>query len=115
VSVFYAAGPLEAQMCGASRVAVVGGGNSAGQAAIWLARGGALVTLLHRRADLRETMSDYLIHDFGRYGVTVRDASGVAELRGDGGGRGRAGREARAPALHATGADAVGKVTGGVV
>ena len=58
---FYAAGPPEAQLCGASRVAVVGGGNSAGQAAIWLARGGALVTLLHRRADLRETMSDYLI------------------------------------------------------
>src|SRR5207244_160475 len=61
VSVFYAAGPPEAQLCGASRVAVVGGGNSAGQAAVWLARGGALVTLLHRRADLSETMSDYLI------------------------------------------------------
>ena len=42
-SVFYAAGPPEAQLCGASRVAVVGGGNSAGQAAVWLARGGALV------------------------------------------------------------------------
>src|SRR5207302_3224296 len=52
---FYAAGPPEAQLCGASRVAVVGGGNSAGQAAVWLARGGALVTLLHRRADLGET------------------------------------------------------------
>src|SRR2546423_7884577 len=51
-SVFYAAGPPEAQLCGASRVAVVGGGNSAGQAAVWLSRGGALVTLLHRRADL---------------------------------------------------------------
>ena len=61
ISVFYAAGPPEAQRCGAHRVGVVGGGNSAGQAAIWLARGGALVTLLHRRADLRETMSDYLI------------------------------------------------------
>src|SRR5690348_6978665 len=54
--VFYAAGPPEAQACGAARVAVVGGGNSAGQAAVWLARGGALVTLLHRRADLHETM-----------------------------------------------------------
>ena len=61
ISVFYAAGPPEAQLCGASRVGVVGGGNSAGQAAVWLARGGALVTLLHRRADLRETMSDYLV------------------------------------------------------
>ena len=52
MSIFYAAGPLEAQLCGAERVAVVGGGNSAGQAAVWLARGGALVTLLHRRADI---------------------------------------------------------------
>ena len=60
ISVFYAAGPPEAQRCAAARVAVVGGGNSAAQAAVWLARGGALVTLLHRRADLRETMSDYL-------------------------------------------------------
>ena len=53
VSVFYAAGPPEAQRCGATRVAVIGGGNSAAQAAIWLSRGGALVTLLHRRADLQ--------------------------------------------------------------
>jgi thioredoxin reductase (NADPH) len=81
-SVFYAAGPQEARQCGAMRVGVVGGGNSAAQAAIWLARGGALVTLLHRRADLRETMSDYLIHDLDRYGVEVRDRSEVAELHG---------------------------------
>src|SRR6185295_3593510 len=39
MTVFYAAGPPEARLCGASRVAVVGGGNSAGQAAVWLARG----------------------------------------------------------------------------
>jgi thioredoxin reductase (NADPH) len=82
LSVFYAAGPPEAQLCGASRVGVVGGGNSAGQAAIWLARGGALVTLLHRRADLRETMSDYLVRDLDRYGVVVRDRSEIAELHG---------------------------------
>jgi thioredoxin reductase (NADPH) len=82
LSVFYAAGPPEAQLCGASRVGVVGGGNSAGQAAVWLARGGALVTLLHRRADLRETMSDYLIRELDRYGVAVRDRSEPAELHG---------------------------------
>jgi thioredoxin reductase (NADPH) len=82
VSVFYAAGPPEAQLCGASRVAVVGGGNSAGQAAVWLARGGALVTLLHRRADLCETMSDYLIHELERYGVAVRDSSEIEALHG---------------------------------
>jgi thioredoxin reductase (NADPH) len=82
LSVFYAAGPPEAQLCGASRVAVVGGGNSGGQAAVWLARGGALVTLLHRRADLAETMSDYLIHELDRYGVAVRDRSEIAVLHG---------------------------------
>ena len=82
ISVFYAAGPPEAQLCGAERVGVVGGGNSAGQAAVWLARGGALVTLLHRRADLRETMSDYLIRELERYGVAVRDRSEIAALHG---------------------------------
>jgi thioredoxin reductase (NADPH) len=82
ISVFYAAGPPEAKLCGAERVAVVGGGNSAGQAAVWLARGGALVTLLHRRADLHETMSDYLVRELERYGVSVRDRSEIAELHG---------------------------------
>jgi len=82
LTVFYAAGPPEAQLCGGARVAIVGGGNSAGQAAVWLARGGALVTLLHRRADLGETMSDYLIHELERYGVAVRDRSEIAELHG---------------------------------
>jgi thioredoxin reductase (NADPH) len=61
----------------------VGGGNSAGQAAVWLARGGALVTLLHRRDDLSETMSDYLIHELDRYGVAVRGRSEIVELHGE--------------------------------
>ena len=85
ITVFYSAGPPEALLCAGARVAVVGGGNSAAQAAIWLARGGALVTLLHRRADLRETMSDYLIRDLERFAVTVRDRSEIAELEGEGG------------------------------
>jgi thioredoxin reductase (NADPH) len=85
LTVFYAAGAPEAQQCAGARVAVVGGGNSAGQAAVWLARGGALVTLLHRRADLRETMSDYLIHELEDHGVAVRDRSEIAELHGEDG------------------------------
>ncbi len=85
LTVFYAAGAPEAQLCAGSRVAVVGGGNSAGQAAVWLSRGGALVTLLHRRADLRETMSDYLIRELERYGVAVRDRSEIAVLHGEDG------------------------------
>jgi thioredoxin reductase (NADPH) len=82
LSVFYAAGPPEGRLCAGSRVAVVGGGNSAGQAAVWLSRGGALVTLLHRRDDLRETMSAYLIGDLDRAGVAIRDRSEIAELHG---------------------------------
>jgi len=85
LTIFYAAGAPESQLCAGSRLAVVGGGNSAGQAAVWLARGGALVTLLHRRADLRETMSDYLVHELERYGVVVRDRSEIAALHGEDG------------------------------
>jgi thioredoxin reductase (NADPH) len=85
LSVFYAAGAPEARQCAGARVGVVGGGNSAGQAAVWLARGGALVTLLHRRADLRETMSDYLIHELEDHGVAIRDRSEIAELHGEDG------------------------------
>jgi thioredoxin reductase (NADPH) len=83
ISVFYAAGPLEGQLCGGQRVGIVGGGNSAGQAAVWLARGGALVTLMHRRSDLSETMSKYLIDELDRYGVAVRDRSEIKELHGE--------------------------------
>jgi thioredoxin reductase (NADPH) len=85
ISVFYAAGPPEAERCAGTRVGVVGGGNSAGQGAVWLARGGALVTLLHRRADLAETMSHYLLGELDRYGVAVRDGSEITALHGAGG------------------------------
>ena len=84
VSIFYAAGPPEQQLCGASRVGVVGGGNSAGQAAVWLARGGALVTLLHRRADLRERCRTTCCGARPSR-VAVRDTSEIAALHGDAG------------------------------
>jgi thioredoxin reductase (NADPH) len=87
IRVFYAAGPPEAQLCVGARVGVIGGGNSAGQAAVWLARGGALVTLLHRRADLHETMSNYLVRELERYRAAVRGRSDVAALHGDNGQR----------------------------
>jgi thioredoxin reductase (NADPH) len=85
ISVFYAAGPPEAQMTAAARVGVVGGGNSAGQAAVWLARNGALVTLIHRRPSIRETMSSYLVGELGRYGVLLRDASEIDNVTGSSG------------------------------
>jgi len=58
--VYYAATDLEARICGGSDVVVVGGGNSAGQAAIYLAEQRCHVSLLIRRSSLTETMSTYL-------------------------------------------------------
>jgi thioredoxin reductase (NADPH) len=59
--VYYAATDLEARVCDGSPVVVVGGGNSAGQAAIYLAQSNCAVTIAIRRADLAQTMSHYLI------------------------------------------------------
>jgi thioredoxin reductase (NADPH) len=59
--VYYAATDIEARMCGPSPVVVVGGGNSAGQAAIFLSQGGCPVSLVIRGADLGKDMSRYLV------------------------------------------------------
>jgi thioredoxin reductase (NADPH) len=59
--VYYAATDLEARVCGGARVMVIGGGNSAGQAAIYLSQSECGVTLAIRREDLTQTMSQYLI------------------------------------------------------
>jgi thioredoxin reductase (NADPH) len=59
--VYYAATDLEARECRGSRVIVVGGGNSAGQAAIYMAQEAGPVSLVVRRGDLAATMSQYLI------------------------------------------------------
>ena len=59
--VYYAATEMEARMCGTAPVTVVGGGNSAGQAAIFLSQGGCRVTLVVRSADLGKSMSRYLV------------------------------------------------------
>ncbi len=59
--VYYAATDLEARACADRDVIVVGGGNSAGQAAIFLAQQGSRVSLVVRRAELTATMSHYLI------------------------------------------------------
>jgi thioredoxin reductase (NADPH) len=60
-SVHYWASPLEARLCASEAVALVGGGNSAGQAAVFLARHAAKVTILVRGPGLESTMSRYLI------------------------------------------------------
>jgi thioredoxin reductase (NADPH) len=59
--VYYAATDLEARVCGGTPVLVVGGGNSAGQAAIYLAQNNCSVTIAIRRQDLTQSMSQYLI------------------------------------------------------
>ncbi|SFN82092.1 thioredoxin reductase (NADPH) [Geodermatophilus obscurus] len=61
--VFYGAAVSEAPAMGGRHVFVVGGGNSAGQAAVYLSRHAERVTLLVRRASLTETMSEYLIRE----------------------------------------------------
>jgi thioredoxin reductase (NADPH) len=59
--VYYAATDLEARLCSGSEVVVVGGGNSAGQAAIYLAQQGCVVTIAIRGDELAKSMSRYLI------------------------------------------------------
>jgi thioredoxin reductase (NADPH) len=61
--VFYGAAVTEAPAMRGRHVFVVGGGNSAGQAAVHLSRYADRVTVLIRRADLTATMSDYLIRE----------------------------------------------------
>jgi thioredoxin reductase (NADPH) len=61
VGVYYAATFVESQRCGEEEVAVVGGGNSAGQAATYLARTAQHVHIFVRGLDLADSMSRYLI------------------------------------------------------
>ena len=59
--VYYAATDLEVRACGGAGVIVVGGGNSAGQAALYLAQEGSPVTICIRGDDLGKSMSRYLV------------------------------------------------------
>jgi thioredoxin reductase (NADPH) len=59
--VYYAATRMEAQLCGHGKVIVVGGGNSAGQAAVFLANIAKRVRVLVRGNGLADTMSRYLV------------------------------------------------------
>jgi thioredoxin reductase (NADPH) len=84
-SVFYGASVSEARAHAGQKVYVVGGGNSAGQAAIHLSRYAGRVTMLVRRGSLVETMSSYLIDQIEAAGnIDVRTKTEVAACAGDG-------------------------------
>jgi len=82
--VFYSATEMEARMCGDSPVVIVGGGNSAGQAAIFLSQNGCAVTLVIRGSDLGRDMSNYLIERIDAdSNITLRKQTTVVALDGD--------------------------------
>lgn len=83
--VFYGAAASEADAMAGKRVFVVGGGNSAGQAAVHLARSAESVTVIIRRAALGESMSDYLVSEIDATpAITVRPYTQVVDGGGDG-------------------------------
>jgi thioredoxin reductase (NADPH) len=82
--VYYAATEMEARMCGTAPVVVVGGGNSAGQAAIFLGQSGCAVTLLIRGSDLSKDMSRYLVERIEvDPQITVRIRTSIVAVDGD--------------------------------
>lgn len=82
--VYYAATYYEALMCGTGPVVIVGGGNSAGQAAVFLAERVSRVYVMIRGDDLNENMSRYLVDRVRQHPrVTVRLHTEVREVHGD--------------------------------
>jgi len=82
-SVHYWASPLEAKLCANQEVALVGAGNSAGQAAVYLAGQGAKVKMVVRGANLGATMSRYLVDRIeGHANIEVVTRAAVSGLEG---------------------------------
>ena len=83
--VYYAATPNEAQMCRGSDVVLVGGGNSAGQAAVYLSQNARKVFLLIRGDDLCKSMSSYLAHRIMHTpNIEILRCTEVTRMFGDG-------------------------------
>jgi thioredoxin reductase (NADPH) len=81
--VYYGATFIEAQLCGGEDVVVVGGGNSAGQAAVFLAQTARRVHMLVRSDGLAETMSRYLIRRIEESGsIDLRTRAEIVALEG---------------------------------
>ena len=83
--VYYAATPMEAQLCVGEEVIVVGGGNSAGQAAVFLAQTAKRVHMLVRGDGLADTMSRYLIRRIeDNPAIVLRTHAQIVALEGNG-------------------------------
>ena len=84
IGLYYAATAVEAQVCFGDPVLIVGGGNSAGQAAMFLSQHSASCRLMIRGEDLAKSMSRYLIDEIERRPqVEVITGSEVVELHGE--------------------------------
>jgi thioredoxin reductase (NADPH) len=82
--IYYAATPLEAKQVANSPVVVVGGANSAGQAALYLAAIGCSVHLVVRRANLEASMSSYLIDRLSEDArIDIHTSTEVVGIHGD--------------------------------
>jgi thioredoxin reductase (NADPH) len=106
-SVHYWASPLEAKLCAGQEVALVGAGNSAGQAVVYLASQVRKVWLLVRGPSLAAKMSRYLVDRIaGLANVEVLTQTNITGLEGSGGvleavrWRGPSGEETRHPLRH---------------
>jgi thioredoxin reductase (NADPH) len=84
VGIYYAATYIEAQLCKDEDIVIVGGGNSAGQAAVFLASTCKHVNLLVRSSGLAESMSRYLIRRIeDTPNITLRTCTQITDLAGD--------------------------------
>src|SRR6516164_3401328 len=82
--VFYGSALTEATSCANQDVYIIGGANSAGQAAVYLARGAKSVTICVRGPSLRKSMSHYLVEQIERVpAIRVRTCTEIAEAHGD--------------------------------
>ncbi len=106
-SVHYWASPLEAKLCADQEVALVGAGNSAGQAAVYLASHAKKVWMIVRGADLSASMSRYLVDRIAQQpNIEVLTQTRVTALEGRDGmleairWRGNTGAEMRRPISH---------------
>lgn len=83
-NIHYAATAIEARLCGSTEVVVIGGGNSAGQAAVFLAQHADHVHMLVRGPELAASMSDYLVERIhASPHITLYQNTELCEISGD--------------------------------